>query len=64
MFISKTLGRRKRLPHFSVALLVAVDCFGQSMNLGRPLAAEDVRAFDITIAADGSGLPPGRLFGT
>jgi mono/diheme cytochrome c family protein len=39
--------------------LVAVSAFAQSPNLGRPLTPEEVAGVDITVAPDGSGLPPG-----
>src|SRR3954462_4543287 len=39
-------------PAFAVA--------NESPNLGKPISAADAAAWDISIAADGRGLPPGR----
>ena len=33
--------------------------FAQSPNLGKPIAAEDLAAWDISVGPDGAGLPPG-----
>lgn len=38
---------------------IAVALFGQSPGKGRPLSPDEVRKLDITVAPDGSGLPPG-----
>ena len=37
-------------------LLVGVACWGQ----GRPATAEEIARLDITVLADGRGLPPGK----
>jgi mono/diheme cytochrome c family protein len=43
-----------------VALLLAPSAgFAQAPNLGAPITEADVRAWDISILPDGSGLPPG-----
>jgi S-disulfanyl-L-cysteine oxidoreductase SoxD len=34
-------------------------CYAQHPNLGRPLTPEEIGKLDITVAPDGSGLPPG-----
>src|ERR1039457_312689 len=41
--------------------LACVAAFGQApaYNLGRTPSEEDLRAFDVSIAPDGKGLPPG-----
>ena len=50
-------------PGFLVIALVvgwAVSVHGQQHpNLGRPLTPEEVKKIDITVATDGTGLPPG-----
>jgi S-disulfanyl-L-cysteine oxidoreductase SoxD len=33
--------------------------FAQSPNLGKPIAPEDLAAWDISVGPDGAGLPPG-----
>jgi mono/diheme cytochrome c family protein len=40
-------------------LLSAAACFAQGPGLGRTLSPDEVRQLDISIASDGSGLPPG-----
>jgi mono/diheme cytochrome c family protein len=40
-------------------LLSATACFAQGPGLGRALSLDEVRQLDISIASDGSGLPPG-----
>src|SRR5438128_2448554 len=50
---------------FRLGLLVAAICFAvsaqgqQHPNLGRSLTPEEVQKIDITVAPDGTGLPPG-----
>jgi S-disulfanyl-L-cysteine oxidoreductase SoxD len=41
------------------ALLIASLAFAQSPNLGKPISPEDLAPWDISIAPDGTGLPPG-----
>jgi cytochrome c len=51
-----------RLAHLpaTAALCLAISAFAQQHpNLGRPLSADEIRKLDITVAPDGSGLPPG-----
>jgi len=44
----------------ALALCLAASLIAQQhANLGRPLSADEVRKLDITVAPDGSGLPPG-----
>jgi S-disulfanyl-L-cysteine oxidoreductase SoxD len=40
-------------------LSVTVGAWAQTPNLGRPVAPEDLAAWDISIGPDGAGLPPG-----
>jgi cytochrome c len=46
------------LPTAALGLLSSV-CHAQHPNLGRPLSPEEISKLDITVAPDGSGLPPG-----
>jgi cytochrome c len=46
------------LPAAALSLICSV-CFAQHPNLGRPLTPEEISKLDITVAPDGSGLPPG-----
>ena len=39
--------------------LISTFCQAQHANLGRPLSPEEISKLDITITADGSGLPAG-----
>ena len=39
--------------------MVSSLCHAQHPNLGRPLTPEEISKLDITVAPDGSGLPPG-----
>jgi mono/diheme cytochrome c family protein len=41
------------------AVLCAVPARADTPNLGRPLGPEDIAPWDISIAPDGTGLPPG-----
>src|SRR5579864_1806185 len=42
------------------AICMTVSILGQQRpNLGRPLTPEEVKKIDITVAPDGTGLPPG-----
>jgi len=41
------------------ALLVAGAAFAEAPNLGKPVGAADIAAWDISIQPDGTGLPPG-----
>lgn len=41
------------------ALFIPSVSFAQHPNLGRPLTPEEISKLDITVAPDGSGLPPG-----
>ena len=38
---------------------LSASAFAQSPNLGKPIAPEDLAAWDISIGPDGAGLPPG-----
>lgn len=51
----------RRLPRIAaVALLAAAGAVcAQSPNLGKPISAADVAAWDISVSPDGTGLPPG-----
>jgi S-disulfanyl-L-cysteine oxidoreductase SoxD len=42
------------------ALLTALAALSDTPNLGQPATPELVQAWDISIAPDGEGLPPGR----
>jgi len=50
---------RKRLV-LCAALLVAVPALAQAPRFGQPIAPAEIAPWDITIAPDGAGLPPGR----
>ena len=41
------------------AVLVAGAAFAEAPNLGKPVGAADIAAWDISIQPDGAGLPPG-----
>ena len=41
-------------------LFTSTAALAQSPNLGKPLAPADIAAWDISVAPDGIGLPPGR----
>ena len=43
----------------AVVILVAPQAAAQSLGVGRPPTAEELRAIDIEIMPDGRGLPPG-----
>jgi len=45
---------------FCAALLVAPPAFAKVQQFGQPIAAADIAPWDISVAPDGSGLPPGR----
>src|SRR6516225_8367132 len=56
------MSMRKVLVAAAPALLVALASPGfaqQSPNLGKPISAEDLAMWDISIGPDGAGLPPG-----
>src|SRR6202040_1548824 len=40
-------------------LLMPTVCGAQSPNLGRPITPEEIQKLNITVAPDGTGLPPG-----
>jgi S-disulfanyl-L-cysteine oxidoreductase SoxD len=40
-------------------VLTAGSTFSQTPNLGKPISAADVTAWDLTVSPDGTGLPPG-----
>jgi S-disulfanyl-L-cysteine oxidoreductase SoxD len=40
-------------------IALSSSAFAQSPNLGKPIAPEDLAAWDISIGPDGAGLPPG-----
>src|SRR5260221_12379487 len=42
-----------------VAALVAAPALAQGPNLGQPISEAEVKAWDISILPDGTGLPPG-----
>jgi S-disulfanyl-L-cysteine oxidoreductase SoxD len=42
-----------------VVVLAAEQAAAESPSLGRPIAEADIKAWDITILPDGTGLPPG-----
>lgn len=44
----------------SIALAIAALGQNQQYNVGRPATPEEIRALDISVAPDGSGLPKGR----
>ena len=41
-------------------ILMTFPALAQGPKLGQPIAPADAAAWDISIAPDGSGLPPGR----
>jgi mono/diheme cytochrome c family protein len=43
----------------ALALVLGSGASAQSPNLGKPIAAEDLATWDISIPPDGAGLPPG-----
>src|SRR5262245_2838967 len=50
-------------PFVAAALAFAIignTAFADTPNLGRPATPEDLASWDISIAPDGAGLPPGR----
>jgi S-disulfanyl-L-cysteine oxidoreductase SoxD len=53
-----TRERRGAVVLFALAI-ASNAAFAQSPNLGTPISEADVRTWDISIAPDGSGLPPG-----
>ncbi len=51
-----------RLRHVVIVIALALAsraAFAQAPNLGTPVSEADVRAWDISVLPDGSGLPPG-----
>jgi S-disulfanyl-L-cysteine oxidoreductase SoxD len=49
-----------RFPAMALALaIISGAASAQSPNLGRPATPEEIAAWDISIAPDGAGLPPG-----
>ena len=55
------MSTRRALPRAAVAALLAAAgaVCAQSPNLGKPISAADVAAWDISVSPDGTGLPPG-----
>ena len=54
------MSTHKRLPVlFLLALGFAAPSAGETPGLGQPVSESDIRAWDISILPDGSGLPPG-----
>jgi mono/diheme cytochrome c family protein len=54
------MSTRKRLPVlFLLALGFAAPSAGETPDLGQPISESEIRAWDISILPDGSGLPPG-----
>ncbi len=54
------MSTHKRLPVlFLLALGFAASSAGETPGLGQPISESDIRAWDISILPDGSGLPPG-----
>jgi mono/diheme cytochrome c family protein len=51
--------RRLVLPAVALLLFASVRARAETPNLGRPVAPEDLAAWDISIPPDGAGLPPG-----
>ncbi len=49
----------KRLPVLLLALGFAAPSAGETPSLGQPISESEIRAWDISILPDGSGLPPG-----
>lgn len=45
---------------FLILGCICAAAFAQQPNRGRPLTADEVRKIDITVAPDGTGLPPGN----
>jgi S-disulfanyl-L-cysteine oxidoreductase SoxD len=43
----------------AVLALVSAPALAQTPNLGQPITAKDIAAWDISIQPDGAGLPPG-----
>ncbi len=41
-------------------LVIAPGALAQTPQLGQPIAPADIAPWDISIAPDGAGLPPGR----
>ena len=52
--------RRRVIPAVGLALCLATSAVAaEGPNLGKPFDAADIAAWDISIAPDGTGLPPG-----
>ena len=49
-----------RIAAFTLLCSITVFAQGPKYGLGRPATPEEIRAVDISVTADGAGLPPGK----